>query len=304
LFSTGRRIKEVRWQTINKVSYIRCLVYSSYILSIAFFITSLIISGIGIHTAAFCQTTINFCIGFLMSGRFTIQLFLVERAHIANLDYLRRRDDPMWLISTSLVLAFGTFVTLWAYLNPVAYIANSDGLCRKGIPPEVVAPLEVYECVSYILLTGVFVVMLRRTRQTELFPRVPQRFTTFGKALKRLVDVLNPAAAKKVMVKNSAMTKKTVVETVELGDEPVIVLPASTQPCKLRGLVYKSLIGTVLILGWGVINSSIFYVTGGKEHVWLCFAQCNMDCKFVLLLRLAPFSPPSSSIIASFVLTP
>ncbi|CAD0109838.1 unnamed protein product [Aureobasidium uvarum] len=65
-----------------------------------------------------------------------------------------------------------------------------------------------------------------------------------------------------------------------------IVLPPSTKPCKLRGLALKSLIGTVLILGWGVINSTIFYVTGGREHVWLCFTQCNMDSELSPIITL------------------
>ncbi|CAC9885648.1 unnamed protein product [Aureobasidium pullulans] len=212
--------------------------------------------------------SIYFCIAFLFVGRLTTQWFLIERAHIANLDYLRRRDDPIWILSTVCVGVFATFLFVWAFLNPVAYIANSDGRCRKGIPPEVVAPLEIYESITYIMLTGVFVVMLRRTRQCELFPSVPERFTTFSRKLSRFSHVTRPGSAKK-----SADIEEVEIDTFSSA----IILPASTRPCKLRGLAYKSLIGTILILGWGVINSTIFYVTGGREHVWLCFMQCNMD---------------------------
>ncbi|KAI4716767.1 hypothetical protein E4T48_07067 [Aureobasidium sp. EXF-10727] len=263
-----RRVKEVRWHTIRHISWIRFLVYASYIVSIAFFITSISISGVGIHTGGFCRTAIYFCIAFLFVGRLTTQLFLIERAHIANLDYLRRRDDPIWILSTACVGVFATFLLVWAFLNPVAYIANNDGRCRKGIPPEVVAPLEIYEVITYVLLTGVFIVMLRRTRRTELFPPVPERFVTFGKALNRLSHAARPGSIKK-----SLEAQEVEVDSAASG----IVLPPSTKPCKLRGLALKSLIGTILILGWGVINSTIFYVTGGREHVWLCFTQCNMD---------------------------
>ncbi|KAG9530567.1 hypothetical protein KCU93_g2592, partial [Aureobasidium melanogenum] len=263
-----RRVKEVRWHTIRHISWIRFLVYASYIVSIAFFITSISISGVGIQTSGFCRTAIYFCIGFLFVGRLTTQLFLIERAHIANLDYLRRRDDPIWILSTACVGVFATFLFIWAYLNPVAYIANNDGKCRKGIPPVVVAPLEIYEFVTYAVLTGVFIVMLRRTRRTELFPAVPERFVTFGKTLNRLSHTAKPGSIKK-----GVDTHAVEVDSTASG----IVLPASTRPSKLRGLAYKSLIGTILILGWGVINSTIFYVTGGREHVWLCFSQCNLD---------------------------
>ncbi|KAI5259325.1 hypothetical protein E4T42_00048 [Aureobasidium subglaciale] len=262
-----RRVKEVRWHTIRYISWIRFLVYSSYIVSIAFFVTSILISGVGIHTSGFCRTAIYFCIGFLFIGRLTIQFFLIERAHIANVDYLRRRDDPIWLLSTSCVGVFASFLLIWAFLNPVAYIANNDGRCRKGIPPEVVAPLEIYEFVTYVVLTGVFVVMLRRTKQVALF-ETPQRFVTFGKRLNRLSHVARPSSPKK-----SADIEELEFDSTSNG----VVLPASTKPCKLRGLAYKSLIGTILILGWGVVNSTIFYVTGGREYVWLCFTQCNMD---------------------------
>jgi len=263
-----RRVRDVRWQTIRYISWIRFLVYASYIVSIAFFITAISISGVGIRTNGFCRTAIYFCIGFLFMGRLTTQLFLIERAHVANLDYLRRRDDPIWLLSTASVGFFATFLLIWMFLNPVAYIANSDGRCRKGLPREVVAPLEVYEIVTYIVLTGVFIMILRRTRRTELFPSVPERFVTFGKALNRLSHVGRPGS----------MRKNNDVELVEVDPTSHgVILPASTRPCELRGVAYKSLIGTFLILGWGVINSTIFYIFDGREHVWLCFAQCNMD---------------------------
>ncbi|KAI4836209.1 hypothetical protein E4T45_09862 [Aureobasidium sp. EXF-8846] len=108
--------------------------------------------------------------------------------------------------------------------------------------------------------------MLRRTRRCELFPSVPERFTIFGNVFKS--HIFN----------TSTPRQGTDVEMVEIGPaSATAILPPSTQPCKLRGLVFRSLIGTLLILGWGVINSTIFYITGGKEHMWLCFTQCNMD---------------------------
>jgi hypothetical protein len=271
----GRRVRDVRWQSIRYISWIRFLVYASYIVSIAFFITAMSISGAGIYTNSSCRTAIYFCIAFLFMGRLTTQLFLIERAHVANLDYLRRRDDPIWLLSTACVGFFATFLLIWMFLNPVAYIANNDGRCRKGLPREVVAPLEVYEIVTYIVLTGVFIMILRRTRRTELFPSVPERFVTFGKALNRLSHVGRPGS----------MRKNNDVELVEVDPTShAVILPASTRPCELRGVAYKSLIGTFLILGWGVINSTIFYIFDGREHVWLCFAQCNMDSKFLIPL--------------------
>jgi hypothetical protein len=174
---------------------------------------------------------------------------------------------------------FATFLFIWAYLNPVAYIANNDGKCRKGIPPVVVAPLEIYEFVTYAVLTGVFIVMLRRTRRTELFPAVPERFVTFGKTLNRLSHTAKPGSIKKGVDTHAVEVDSTASS---------IILPASTRPSKLRGLAYKSLIGTILILGWGVINSTIFYVTGGREHVWLCFSQCNLDSKSYTHISLPP----------------
>jgi hypothetical protein len=169
---------------------------------------------------------------------------------------------------------FATFLLIWMFLNPVAYMANNDGRCRKGLPREVVAPLEVYEIVTYIVLTAVFIMILRRTRRTELFPSVPERFVTFGKALNRISHIGRPGSSKKI-----ADAELVEVDSTAIG----IVLPASTRPCRIRGLAHKSLIGTFLILGWGVINSTIFYITGGREHVWLCFTQCNMDSKFSAL---------------------
>ena len=121
--------------------------------------------------------------------------------------------------------------------------------------------------------------MTEKMQISLMFPPVPERFVTFSKRLNRLSHVARPSSIGK-----GAEVRANEVDSTASG----IVLPVSTKPCKLRGLAFKSLIGTILILGWGVINSTIFYVTGGREHVWLCFTQCNMDSKSCSYTSLSP----------------
>lgn len=151
------------------MSYIRGLLLVSYVLAITFMVTALTFTGVGIPTLTDCRSAIYICIFFLFASKATLQLFLVERAHVANINYLRRRDDPVWLAAMAVLGTAGVAVMGWTYANPVAFIAESDGMCRKGLPPKVVVPVQVLDTVCNMVLTGLFIAMLKRTKGCEPF---------------------------------------------------------------------------------------------------------------------------------------
>lgn len=199
----------------------------------------------------------------------------------------------------------GSALTIWTYMNPVYYMDRQSGRCHKGLPPNVVAPIQAFEMALNILLTIVFVRMLRRTRMCELFAKNPERESPLNviaqsanwvaRKVKRLLTSFKKSASEEHAMGNvapAASASATAPTTsfassaklVKGGDlfdvEEIAVLPASIRPSRLRNLAWKSLIGTLFCLGWTILNSVIFYSTRGRENAWLCFIQCNLDGTF------------------------
>lgn len=291
--TADRRLRRSRLKDLLNINYIRTLVYANYIIGIVFCTTALIITCVGIHDFTDCRNAIYVCIGFLVASKALMQLFLAERAHVANINYVRRRDDPVWLFSVAAIVVLGLPVTVWTFLSPVVYIGKLDGRCRKGLPPKVVAPIQVCEILLNTILTIMFITILRRTRRCELFPteliHEPRRLHRWYKLTRsKIMQIVRPG-------------KEDVLSSMEpfndeLNRTDSVVLPPSTQPSRLHGLARKSLLGTLMILGWAVVNSTIFYVTRGREEAWLCYTQCTLDgtLSFVPLLS-NPFMLVSTS---------
>lgn len=282
----------------------------SYIIAIVFSLSSFALVVHGIKTLELCRNSIYICIGFLFAGKIAMQLFLIERAHVANVNYLRRRDDPFWWISMGVTAIAVVGLTVWTYINPVYFMSPKDGRCRKGLPPNVVAPLQAYEITLNIILTIVFVRMLQRSKQQALFAKRPQAYNDVNSTVRSAVSKVKGLAGSKTASKNtkeeeiefdsapSSFTfgstssgvmaplpvsqvdfRKVDYSGIEVTDLEIapVVLPASTRPSRLRNLARKSLIGTLFMLLWTITNNVVFYCTRGRENAWMCFIQCNYD---------------------------
>ena len=294
-----RRCRRLTFKTLRHMTYVRFLVLMSYLLSMAFSMSAIALVAHGISSLSICRSAIYVCIFFLFTGKMTMQLFLIERMHVANINYLRRRDDPVWWASMATVAVAGTALFVWTYVNPVYYMSSTDGRCRKGLPPNVVGPIQAAELSLNLVLTLVFLQMLNRSRRTELFAGEPQRIDEMTESLKATARKLKHLPArfgpkpKGVVIMDESMNStvsdvspedSTIIKpkmsregkSSELQPIPVI-LPASTKPSRLRNLARKSLIGTILMMLWSISNSVVFYVTRGHENAWLCFIQCTID---------------------------
>lgn len=287
-FLSGRRCRSLTLNTFLHMNYIRLLVLSSYLLAIAFSVCSAGFILHGIQDFDLCRNAIYVCIGFLFTGKAVMQLFLIERAHVANINYIRRRDDPMWWISMGLSGLSVISLTIWTYINPEYYMNVEDGRCRKGLPPIVVGPIQAYEILLNLVLTVTFVRTLQRSKKTAIFAE-PQKISGLTETLRRAVRKFNFLSDKRM---EGHVTEETIdhmnsaaasIEMAKLPnqavttEEAMVVLPASTRPSKLRNLAMKSLIGTLAMLMWSITSNTIFYITRGREVAWLCFIQCNID---------------------------
>ncbi|KAL1296521.1 hypothetical protein AAFC00_000030 [Neodothiora populina] len=282
------------------MTYIRLLVLSAYIIAIAFSISSISMVFAGVSTLDRCRNSVYACMAFLFAGKLAMQLFLIERAHIANIHCPRRRDDPVWWISMSFVCVSVVALSVWTCLNPVYYMNTTTGRCMKGLPPNVVAPLQAYEVAVNLALTAVFIRILQKSKQRSALSgrresicnvrakieSVVGKFkTSITKAKttsESVVQVTKPPSSSEPGFPRSSSSPAPdeITETKkDLDVEAVaITLPASTRgKNKLRNLAGKSLMGTLAILAWSITNNVIFYVTKGHEVAWLCFVQCNID---------------------------
>lgn len=291
-FLSGRRCRSLTLETFLHMNYIRLLVLSSYLLAIAFSVCSAGFVLHGISDFDLCRSAIYVCIGFLFTGKTVTQLFLIERAHVANINYIRRRDDPIWWISMGTSALAGISLTVWTYKNPVYYMSVEDGRCRKGLPPNVVGPIQAYEILLNLVLTVTFVRMLQRSKKTAFFAK-PEKVSVLTETFKKAARKVSFISDKRMEVHATEQTidrmnsATTSIEMAELPskavttniNEAMVVLPAITRPSKLRNLAMKSLIGTLAMLMWSIASNTIFYVTRGRENAWLCFIQCNIDGK-------------------------
>lgn len=229
------------------MNYIRLLVLSSYLLAIAFSVCSAGFVLHGIRDFDLCRNAIYVCIGFLFTGKTVTQLFLIERAHVANINYMRRRDDPIWWISMGISGLAVISLTVWTCRNPVYYMSFEDGRCRKGLPPNVVGPIQAYEILLNLVLTVTFVKMLQRSKKTAFFAK-PEKVSVLAETFRRAarkVSLLSDRRMEGHAIERTIDNKSSATASIEMSELPnkavttnineaMVVLPAITRPSKLR----------------------------------------------------------------------
>ena len=200
---------------------------------------SILISGWSFTSESLCRTAIDICLVFYIGDKMFLYLFLVERLRQVRASEVPRHKDGLFYIGVLIVLGgFGT-LAVFAFLDPVASLAETDGRCRIGLPSTVTLPLLVYDVTINFLLTAVF---------WKLGLRYVRKQTS-----KKMVDIL----------------KST------LPFRKMKVIP--TQENVLLFLMVKSTIGAMAIIVPTVVNIAILFVLHGHEQGWLCFSICIID---------------------------
>ncbi|OCK98041.1 uncharacterized protein K441DRAFT_740930, partial [Cenococcum geophilum 1.58] len=146
----GFRAKQLRFNNLLAMDFIRPIVVTLYMLAVAFVIAAAIVeSGLGLCSFTICRTAILICLVFYVSSKVTILLYsngntyilLVERAHVLRAPYLRRAHDWIWLARMIVVASgFGTII-VFAFIYPLTDLSTTDGKCRIGFPLKVTIPL-------------------------------------------------------------------------------------------------------------------------------------------------------------------
>lgn len=183
-------------------------------------------------------------------------VFLVERAHALRAPYMKRSRDWIWLGGMiTIACGFGS-IAICGFIWPIANLSEIDGRCRIGLPFRVTIPLLTFDVVINTLLTGVFVYLLRpllrfSVRATEVAPT-----TLFANGVRRILK--RPHG----------------------GSNSLDVCPINHHSFKsIERLLWKSLIGSVLIMLPTVGNLVALIPLHGRELGGVCLTICAFDGK-------------------------
>lgn len=170
--------------------------------------------------------------------------------------YMRRTQDCIWLIGMlSIAGGFGS-ITICGFLWPMADISSRDGRCRIGLPSKVTIPLLSFDVVINTALTATFVYLLR-----PLF---------------RFRDVANSAVPTSLFSKGLRWILKCSARRRSMEVYPVNVHFLTS----IKALLWKTFIGSLLVMLPTVANLAALYSLHGRELGWLCLTICTFDGKF------------------------
>lgn len=141
-----------------------------------------------------------------------------------------------------MVVASFLGVAINAYLKPIIEMQD-DGRCHMGIPGGASIPFMVVDIGVNAALTGVFFYLLRPVVKLH--------------GLNTISGVFGKNTAKDSNA--SQARKETAVQR------------------NIRILLWKSLIGSMLIMLPTIANMVQFYITGGRELALICLSLCVAD---------------------------
>jgi hypothetical protein len=221
---------------------------------IIFIITSTtLVAGQALTTYRLCVVGTWICLILYTFTKLTIFLFLVERIHIVRAPFVQRRHDKIYLACLSIVL-FGLMpATLNGYIDPVINMGPEGRRCYFGIRGKASIPILAMNIFVDLVLTGVFLYLLRPVAKFQGLP------VFFGKLWNR-----EGGSAARARVENSERPMQR----------------------NIRTLLWKSIIGGLLIELPMMGNMIQFVVTRGQELGTVCLALCVVEGKSVTSLEL------------------
>jgi hypothetical protein len=183
----------------------------------------------------------------------------VERIHVVRAPFVNKRKDKIYLGCMTMIVVMYSSVAINSYINHVTELRESDGRCHFGIRGTVSIPFTVVNFFTDMVLTGVFFYLLRPVART---PSIPSLGSTSSK-----------------------------------DDHPAHGGTDTQARKDIRTLLWKSIIGSLLIEIPTAANMIQFVITKGEELGMICLMICLIDGTFVL----GPLSRPGE-LTASSVL--
>ena len=264
-----------KWR--SQLGFLRTLPLLLFFFGIAFNLSaSLAVNGLDLTTKPACRGAMYICLVFYVGVKVCVQLFLIERAHVVRANSKRRLHDFFWLTGVFVVtVGFGT-IAVFAFLGPVAEVDPLDGQCRIGLPRKSTMVLMAYDIFINLAMTAVFLALLRPMFRM----RNPTSATAILTPMSSLKP-LRPALAIRYPYSGISGGKSTSSSTTS-STEPLRPGPTTPQVAypaagNLEALVYKSLLGAILMMAATVINLALLFNYHGEEHSWLCFTCCLVD---------------------------
>ncbi|KAA8625207.1 hypothetical protein PtrSN002B_002400 [Pyrenophora tritici-repentis] len=249
----GHRVRLVDRNTLHRITLTQVYVLVLYILSIGFVFASAIVhNGLGLNDNGSCQASMRICIAFYASSKVAMYLFLVERVHTMRASHLSRKHDVFWLLSTiAIVISLGA-ICLTGFISPVYWLSSVDGRCRIGLQRYAVIPLLTCDIVINLYLTLVFIYLLSPlVKDSEAFG------AGFASRVAQGIGILSRTAKQKA--------------TFDLQRSNQVMAR------KFEKLLWKTLIGCVLVIVPTAGNLAALTILVGKELAFVCLTICTLD---------------------------
>ncbi|KAJ4989970.1 hypothetical protein SVAN01_04617 [Stagonosporopsis vannaccii] len=239
----GARFDRLRKSAIMSRNITSIIVLILYFLVYAFiFSSAIMLVGQGLFNHGLCFSATWICLILYTACKGTIYIFIVERIHVVRAPFIRRSQD--WLYWTCMVVVIASFlgVSINAYLKPIIEM-HSDGRCHMGIPGRASIPFMAVDIGVNAALTAVFFYLLRPVVKLHGLNTISG---VFARHTVRRTDA--PQARKETSVQRN-----------------------------IRILLWKSLLGSMLIMLPTIGNMVQFYITHGREVALLCLSLCVAD---------------------------
>ncbi|KAJ4982669.1 hypothetical protein SVAN01_11842 [Stagonosporopsis vannaccii] len=251
----GYRVRQLDRKSLRRLCFSHVLVFLLYVLSICFVFSAAVVkSGLGLSSVGICRGAIYLCIGFYFASKVIMYLFLVERTRALRAPFKSRLRDRTWIIGTTFVLGGSGCLSVLAFAYHIADLSPVDGRCRIGIPRRVTISIVAYDIAINILLTATFAYLLSPlirsgTLSAKAFPatRLAECFSAIWERQKGDAGIL-PA---------------------DRGNQHVVE--------KLEKLLWKTFLGSVLVMIPTIANLAAITAFNGRELGWVCLTTCTFD---------------------------
>ncbi|KAI4708383.1 hypothetical protein J4E89_007007 [Alternaria sp. Ai002NY15] len=239
------------------------LVFMLYVLVLMFIICSaVLVAGQGLYTYELCVAGTWVCLIFYTLIKAIIYIFLVERIHVVRAPFVNRRKDKIYLCCMAMIVVLYGTVAINSYLNHVTELHESDGRCHFGIRGIASIPFTVVNFFTNIILTVVFFYLL--------YP---------------VVGLPGASTLSRIFKRKSSQN----MDTVHGGQDT----PARKN---IKTLLWKSIIGSLLIEIPTAANMVQFFLTRGEELGMICLAICLVDvCWDALIIHWLTFNSSASA---------
>jgi hypothetical protein len=251
---TGSQFVRLKRNIFRRRNFVSMLVLIIYTLVLAFvFAAAVLVAGQGLETFSLCRAGIWVCLILYTFIKAAIFIFLVERIHIVRAPFVRRRHDKLYLICLVTVLVLFGPVIINSYANPVITMGRSNTRCHFGIKGKASIPVLAVSTFVDLVLTGVFLYLLRPA-----------------------IDVHEPSAISN-LVARQGNGHFTLARTASKDSIP---------QRNIRTVLWKSIIGSLLIELPMMANMIQFVITKGEELGTVCMALCVIERKYLATLFL------------------